>query len=46
VIPAAYGANPAKSVTRELYGGWDRNYANTGPYVQHASYYDTPETTQ
>jgi thiol-disulfide isomerase/thioredoxin len=45
VIPAAYGESRAESITRELYGGWNRNYTGTGQYIRHASYYDAPETT-
>jgi thiol-disulfide isomerase/thioredoxin len=45
VIPAAYTEDPEARITRELYGGWNRNYTTTGQYIGHASYYDVPETT-
>ncbi len=45
VIPAAYTEDPEARITRELYGGWNRNYTSTGQYIGHASYYDLPETT-
>ncbi|MDA0797718.1 MAG: redoxin family protein [Chloroflexi bacterium] len=45
VIPAAYTDDPEARITRELYGGWNRNYTSTGQYIGHASYYDLPETT-
>ena len=45
VIPAAYTEDPEERLTRELYGGWNRNYTSTGQYIGHATYYDLPETT-
>jgi thiol-disulfide isomerase/thioredoxin len=46
VIPAAYAENPEERITRELYGGWERNYTSTGQYIGHAIYYGESGTTQ
>jgi thiol-disulfide isomerase/thioredoxin len=45
-IPAAYSTNPEERITRELYGGYDRNANTNGIYIYHASYYEDPLTTQ
>ena len=44
-IPAAYSENPEERITRELYGGWQRNATPNGVYIAHATYYDAPEVT-
>lgn len=46
VIPAAYASNPEERITRELYGGWQRNATSNGLYIAHASYYDAPLETR
>ena len=45
--PRALGINPDRSdsITRELYGGWDRNANPQGIYIAHTDYYDGPERT-
>ena len=40
---AASNQEPAKRITRELYGGFDRNNTSGGIYVAHPEYYDGPE---
>jgi thiol-disulfide isomerase/thioredoxin len=43
--PRAYSTNFEDQVTRELYGGWERNAAAEGLYIAHAFYYNGPEQT-
>jgi thiol-disulfide isomerase/thioredoxin len=46
VIPAAYAEDPEARITRELYGGWERNATPNGVYIAQASYYEEPGITQ
>ena len=45
MIPSARVQDPAEQITRELYGGWQRNATPNGIYIAHASYYDGPDQT-
>ena len=40
--PRAYDADPEKRITREIYGGWQRNANTRGIYVAQSDYYDEP----
>jgi thiol-disulfide isomerase/thioredoxin len=36
----------ATAITRELYGGYDRNYRSSGIYAAQAGYYEAPDRTR
>ena len=40
--PRAYDEDPEKRITREIYGGWQRNANTRGIYVAQSDYYDEP----
>ncbi|MEE8519594.1 MAG: redoxin domain-containing protein [Dehalococcoidia bacterium] len=44
--PKAIGTSVDDRITREIYGGFERNATQTGIYIAHARYYDAPEVTQ
>ena len=46
IDPSIYTAPTDARITRELYGGWNRNATPNGLYVADASYYDAAETTR
>ena len=41
--PRARSEDRKTSLTRELYAGYERNYASQGAYVAHKEYYDGPD---
>ena len=40
--PRAYDVDPEKRITREIYGGYQRNASTRGIYVAQPEYYDAP----
>jgi thiol-disulfide isomerase/thioredoxin len=42
--PQAYGLNTEDRQSRELYGGYERNYTDRGLYIAHAEYYEATDT--
>jgi thiol-disulfide isomerase/thioredoxin len=45
-VAQAYGTlDPEERITRELYGGWNRNNTVNGLYIAHANYYAAAERT-
>ena len=41
--PQAYGLTAEDRQTRELYGGYHRNYSDRGLYIAHAEYYEATD---
>ena len=41
----AYGTDQSTRLTREIYGGFERNATPRGVYVAHTEYYDRPDQT-
>ena len=44
--PSARGTSPETQLTRELYGGWERNANSSGIYIADQAYYENPNATQ
>ena len=43
-VARAYAViDPQERITRELYGGWNRNATPNGLYIAHANYYNGPD---
>ena len=45
VVASAFAQDPGEQITRELYGGWERNATPNGIYIAHASYYNDQQQT-
>ena len=45
IVPGVLLLDPDERITRELYGGWERNATPNGIYFAHARYYAGPEQT-
>ena len=44
IVPQAYAQNdPETRITREIYGGYERNNSPRGIYIAHTEYYSAPE---